>query len=134
MLLHLLALAAVAVQGADPADALAGGHHGSVALFGDDRGSMSLVGQLNGIFGDVTVAEMSGEMCPHMNSVDRFEDLVRRAVVTRDRDYSCGDMSVVTDCHDIRGIHQNGDRVAEYTDSAKETTKLFQKFGLQIIF
>ena len=79
MLLQLLALAAVAVQGVDPGDALAGAHKSSIALFAYDDGSMSLLGQLNGIFGDVTVAEMSGEMCAHMLSVDRFEDMVGRA-------------------------------------------------------
>ena len=130
MLLQLLALAAVAVQGVDPGDALAGVHKGSVELFARADGHQSLIGQLNEMVGDETVAEMSGEMCSHMISVERFEDNVGRGTTSRARDYSCGDMSVVTDCHDIRGIHQNADRVAEYTDSAKETTKLFQKFGL----
>ena len=130
MLLQLLALAAVAVQGADPADALAGAHKSSIALFARDDGSMSLVGQLNEYIGGETVAEMSGEMCSHMISVERFEDTILRGTTTRARDYSFGDRSLVTDCNNIRGIHQNVDRVAEYTDSAKETTKLFQKFGL----
>ena len=103
MLLQLLALAAVAVQGVDPGDALAGVHKGSVELFARADGHQSLVGQLNEMVGDETVAEMSGEMCSHMISVERFEDNVGRGTTSRARDYSCGDMSVVTDCHDIRG-------------------------------
>ena len=67
MLLQLLALAAVAVQGADPGDALTGTHRSSIELFAlADDNSRSLVGQLNDVFGGDTVAEMSGEMCAHM--------------------------------------------------------------------
>ena len=130
MLLQLLALAAVAVQGADPGDALAGNPSGSVVLFANTNGRESLLLRLNELIGYDTVAEMSGEMCPHMCGIERFEDMVRRGTTIRARDFSCGDVSVVTDWNDVRGIHQNGDRVAEYTDSAKETTKLAQKFGL----
>ena len=82
---HLLALAAVAVQGVDPGDALAGAHKSSIQLFAYDDGSMSLVGQLNGIFGDVTVAEKSAR-CARTCSAWTAEDTILRGTTTRARD------------------------------------------------